>query len=374
MLTPGLITPFVGIILLAFVGAKYLDDGQIINDLYPSDLVDASDSLNLQYGLINPGDSISDEESIYLADPSLGYLDSRGFENIMRAFKHRNPDQAEQYFEPSLFKSATESEISPPINDPANFETILGRVLSSSRVPSQSELVKENKSSMVDDIDGSSRYPYLILENDAEVATSFAKGEGVSELASSRDPVERASTNVYGGEYIDHPLALVGHQFVQGGAGEGKQLLGPDGSFENIQVIKSDNAVPSYCDPPNPCPIDYTAEDGCLEEFINSASFSREYQARQQCSCDSEHSLFNCASPVSIISKDQETSKSDDNDPKSLSSNGYNNDLESSSYSLSMIPMNMLRTLARTIKNRFGGIDSINNLIQQHDQELQTRA
>lgn len=106
------------------------------------------------------------------------------------------------------------------------------------------------------------------------------------------------STTRYGdGEYIDHPLALVGHQYVQGGAGEGRQLLGPDGTFENVQVIKTDDAVPSYCEPPNPCPVGYTADNGCLEKFVNSASFSREYQAKQKCSCDNEHSLFNCAAP-----------------------------------------------------------------------------
>ena len=34
-------------------------------------------------------------------------------------------------------------------------------------------------------------------------------------------------------------------------------------------------------------------EEGCLEEFENTASFSREYQARQDCMCDSEH-MFDC--------------------------------------------------------------------------------
>lgn len=48
--------------------------------------------------------------------------------------------------------------------------------------------------------------------------------------------------------------------------------------------------MPAYCEPPNPCPIGYTADkDGCLEEFENSAEFSRNYQAQQQCLCDQEH-------------------------------------------------------------------------------------
>merc|ERR1711874_850375 len=53
--------------------------------------------------------------------------------------------------------------------------------------------------------------------------------------------------------------------------------------------------LPAYCDPPNPCPKGYTAEDGCIEveEFANEAEFSRNYQAAQSCMCDSEH-MFTC--------------------------------------------------------------------------------
>merc|ERR1711874_861584 len=40
--------------------------------------------------------------------------------------------------------------------------------------------------------------------------------------------------------------------------------------------------LPAYCDPPNPCPQGYTAEDGCIE-------------ASQNCMCDSEH-MFSCPS------------------------------------------------------------------------------
>ena len=51
--------------------------------------------------------------------------------------------------------------------------------------------------------------------------------------------------------------------------------------------------LPAYCDPPNPCPIGYDAKDGCIEDFENTSEFSRNYQARQNCLCDSEH-MFNC--------------------------------------------------------------------------------
>lgn len=93
-------------------------------------------------------------------------------------------------------------------------------------------------------------------------------------------------------EFLEHS-SLWGHQYMQGGAGEGSQHLKPDGSVRNVQVIKTDAILPAYCNPPNPCPIGYTAEDGCVEEFENTAAFSREYQASQECMCDTEH-MFDC--------------------------------------------------------------------------------
>ena len=59
--------------------------------------------------------------------------------------------------------------------------------------------------------------------------------------------------------------------------------------------------LPAYCDPPNPCPKGYTAEDGCIEmdNFENKAEFSRKYQASQSCMCDSEH-MFSCPEQSSL--------------------------------------------------------------------------
>jgi len=93
-------------------------------------------------------------------------------------------------------------------------------------------------------------------------------------------------------EYLQHS-SLWGHQYVAGGAGEGKQRLKPNGSVKNVQQVKTDNVLPAYCNPPNPCPVGYTYEDGCTENFINTAAYSREYQASQECMCDSEH-MFDC--------------------------------------------------------------------------------
>ena len=95
-------------------------------------------------------------------------------------------------------------------------------------------------------------------------------------------------------ESFSGPLAY-GQKFITGGAGEGIQQLRPEDEFEHREEVKSDNVLPAYCDPPNPCPVGKTAEDGCLEDFENSAEFSRNYQAQQQCLCDQEH-MFNCPS------------------------------------------------------------------------------
>lgn len=190
-----------------------------------------------------------------------------------------------------------------------------------------------------------------------------------------------------GGEYIDHPLALSGHLYVQGGAGEGRQLLGPEGTFENVQVVKTDHAVPSYCDPPNPCPEGFTAKDGCLEDFVNSASFSREYQAKQQCACDNEHSLFNCASPMTAMKGSSSSYEI------GHASNGNNDHVESSDRASvdrqqqhqstgsmtgddaedaldndsSGYFSDKLGTLARAIQNRFGNMGIIKNLMSKHE-------
>ncbi|XKL65484.1 hypothetical protein PGB90_008904 [Kerria lacca] len=95
-------------------------------------------------------------------------------------------------------------------------------------------------------------------------------------------------------EYLQHG-PLWGHQFMTGGAGEGKQNLKPEGSVSNKNEVKTDAVLPAYCNPPNPCPVGFSAEAGCIQQFENTAAFSREYQAAQKCMCDSEH-MFDCPS------------------------------------------------------------------------------
>lgn len=105
-------------------------------------------------------------------------------------------------------------------------------------------------------------------------------------------------------EYLQHS-SLWGHQYVSGGAGEGESarkyqqrsmasqysILGP---HQIKPQVKTDASLPAYCNPPNPCPVGYNEDQGCTLDFENTASFSREYQAAQECMCDAEH-MFECS-------------------------------------------------------------------------------
>nr|CAD7264727.1 unnamed protein product [Timema shepardi] len=123
------------------------------------------------------------------------------------------------------------------------------------------------------------------------------EAEEQQQLPLDYDPMVETGNNpsIRDQEYLQHS-SLWGHQYMTGGAGEGKQHLKPDGTVENQKEVKTDAALPAYCNPPNPCPVGYSADDGCLEQFENTAAFSREYQAAQECMCDTEH-MFDC--PVS---------------------------------------------------------------------------
>ncbi|KAL1506060.1 hypothetical protein ABEB36_005491 [Hypothenemus hampei] len=99
-------------------------------------------------------------------------------------------------------------------------------------------------------------------------------------------------------EYLQHST-LWGNQHISGGAGDGNQITGT-GLKIPVQEVKTDASLPAYCNPPNPCPVGYTKEQGCLEGFENTAAFSRSYQALQDCMCDSEH-MFDCPGGTSPL-------------------------------------------------------------------------
>ncbi|XP_021344861.1 uncharacterized protein LOC110444832 [Mizuhopecten yessoensis] len=82
-------------------------------------------------------------------------------------------------------------------------------------------------------------------------------------------------------EYLEQS-PLWGYQSMSGGTGGGK---------ENPKEVKTDKVLPAYCNPPNPCPIGYKADDNCLETFANTPDNNRNLMKQQDCPCDSEHML-----------------------------------------------------------------------------------
>ncbi|KAF2365944.1 Neuroendocrine 7B2 precursor [Trinorchestia longiramus] len=97
-------------------------------------------------------------------------------------------------------------------------------------------------------------------------------------------------------EYLQHSH-LLGDRLAQFQSGDsyGMMRIKPSGAGAPPATSerKTDGVLPAYCNPPNPCPLGFTASDGCLEEFRNTAAFSRNYQALQECMCDTEH-MFDC--------------------------------------------------------------------------------
>lgn len=146
-------------------------------------------------------------------------------------------------------------------------------------------------------------HDYLEVPQDleAEMMESALAGRGLKELPSHRVPqlpldYDLALTpSIRDQEYLQHSSLLGSVLANYGNLGESKQRLKPAGS-PGLKVpteLKSEGVLPAYCNPPNPCPLGYTASDGCLEVFENSAGFSRDYQGMQDCMCDNEH-MFEC--------------------------------------------------------------------------------
>ncbi|KAK6044013.1 neuroendocrine protein 7B2 precursor [Cooperia oncophora] len=97
------------------------------------------------------------------------------------------------------------------------------------------------------------------------LAFDFGESAGDMALLPSGDFIDLISRDA---ENVPSPAAF-GSKFITGGAGEGEQKLREEENFQQRQEVKSDNVLPAYCEPPNPCPVGYTAADGCLEEFEN---------------------------------------------------------------------------------------------------------
>lgn len=98
------------------------------------------------------------------------------------------------------------------------------------------------------------------------------------------DPSLFSKASIRDPEYIEQYPSLWGYQSVSGGTGDGK---------EHPKEVKTDKVLPAYCNPPNPCPIGYTANDNCVEKFENTLDNNRRLLQQQDCPCDAEH-MFSC--------------------------------------------------------------------------------
>ncbi|XP_077286812.1 neuroendocrine protein 7B2-like [Arctopsyche grandis] len=92
-------------------------------------------------------------------------------------------------------------------------------------------------------------------------------------------------------EYLQH--STLWGQYLNGGPMKNTQHIRPGSMSHSVNHMKTDTTLPAYCNPPNPCPVGYTEEQGCITNFENTAAFSREYQSEQECMCDGEH-MFEC--------------------------------------------------------------------------------
>jgi hypothetical protein len=71
----------------------------------------------------------------------------------------------------------------------------------------------------------------------------------------------------------------------------------------NKGEVKSDIGLPAYCEPPNPCPNGYKHKDCDPRPYGEfTAEFSKNYQNRQKCMCDSDHNV--CSNPLKDQSSD----------------------------------------------------------------------
>ncbi|KAK9885650.1 hypothetical protein WA026_012414 [Henosepilachna vigintioctopunctata] len=100
-------------------------------------------------------------------------------------------------------------------------------------------------------------------------------------------------------EYLKHS-SLFGSMYAKDDSAEVNQHSDSLNQTPLSNEVKTKNNLPAYCNPPNPCPVGYEDQEGCLEIFSNTATFSRRYQEEQDCMCDSEH-MFDCpdnAAPI----------------------------------------------------------------------------
>jgi len=134
---------------------------------------------------------------------------------------------------------------------------------------------------------------------------------GNSDWLNDRIPLDSrgdGATDIRDHEYLEHSSSKGGFQYISGGAGEGNQHLTPEGTQNNTHEVKSDESLPFYCHPPNPCPKGFTEGDGCQLDVKDTAEDQKKWISNMmtsgQCSCDEEH-MFSCPKEMNTINADK---------------------------------------------------------------------
>ncbi|XP_012271553.1 neuroendocrine protein 7B2 [Orussus abietinus] len=134
---------------------------------------------------------------------------------------------------------------------------------------------------------------YLKYQDGPRIPGEYGKAEEIPmEMPLDYDGLDTHNPNpsIRDQEYLQHS-SLWSHQRMEnGGMGQDRHRIQP-GGLTGIKDEKTENNLPAYCTPPNPCPIGYTSENNCIVNFENTAVFSRNYQRAQDCMCDAEHML-----------------------------------------------------------------------------------
>ncbi len=139
-------------------------------------------------------------------------------------------------------------------------------------------------------------YLYQQISGSNEISEPHEKRERLSQDYFDTDPQYYDDYEIkeehHRNEELSDGSMGKGYQYIQGGAGEGEQNLKPDGSKHNKNDMKSDEELPAYCNPPNPCPAGYTGSYAdCDQTPVNgfTAQFSKKFQESQDCACDEDH-------------------------------------------------------------------------------------
>ncbi|XP_063983165.1 neuroendocrine protein 7B2 [Diachasmimorpha longicaudata] len=135
---------------------------------------------------------------------------------------------------------------------------------------------------------------YIDYQDQARGTDDYDKAKEIpAEMPIDYEGIETLNPNpsIRDQEYLRHST-LNSHQRLNdnGDNRHRVQLAG----LKGVKDEKTENTLPAYCTPPNPCPIGYTGQNHCIEDFENTAAFSRDYQSAQDCMCDTEH-MIDCS-------------------------------------------------------------------------------